>query len=152
MSKALKEDRTLSGMDRYIRALYSATEFPLVDENGCLYLSLQGKTGRAAANSRKPLFDGTPALANHMRLHFPQGALHTVPSPKYWALEWRPDPVQPTVTSMFKSEVKLVGWSTEEMALAAKAFEVPANTQILLMFPEILDCEILLKDPKFQFH
>jgi hypothetical protein len=88
-----------------------------------------------------------------MRLHFPQGALHTVTSPEYRALEWRPDPVQPTVASMFRlGEVKLVGWSTEAMALAAKAFEVPANTQILLMFPEILDCEILLKDPKFQFH
>jgi hypothetical protein len=37
------------------------------------------------------------------------------------------------------------------MALAAKEFEVPAGTQMLLVFPEIFDRDLLLKDPRFCF-
>jgi hypothetical protein len=35
----------------------------------------------------------------------------------------------------------------EKMALAAKEFEVPAGTQMLLVFPKIFDRDLLLIDP-----
>ena len=42
-------------------------------------------------------------------------------------------------------------WKHDNMLLAAKEFEVPASTKMLLFFPEIFDRDLLRKDPKFHF-
>jgi hypothetical protein len=148
-----KDDEDLSGLDRYMRGLYASSAFPSVDRNGCLYINpVPGKIGRAAASSRQHLHDGTSKLASHMSLYFPQGAVHTVSSPESRALKWRPDPTQSTLPSMFMTtKPTTVTWTERDMLMAAKEFEVAADTRILLMFPEIFDRDILLKHPRFQF-
>ena len=148
-----KDEEGAWGLDRYIWDLYASTAFPFVDKNGCLYINpIPGQIGTAARNNRQFLNDGTSKLANHMRLYFPQGAVHTVTSPESRALQYRPDPTQSTLAPMFKTtKPAAVPWTREEMLFAAKEFEVPADTKILLMFPEIFDRDILLKHPRFHF-
>jgi hypothetical protein len=151
--KKEKDDITLSGMDRYIRSLWSSLEFPSVDVNGGLFITTtSGLTGRASKNNRKFLHDGSSVLKKHMGLHFPQGALHTVMAPEDRALKWKQDTTQTTVASFFAGQKAsyVPSWTDKTMALAAREFEVPANTRILMMCPEIFDREILLEDPKFR--
>jgi hypothetical protein len=68
--------------------------------------------------------------------------MHTVSSPEVRALAHK---VENPLTTVFG----VSPWSEEQKQLDAKEFEVPSGTQILLMFPEIFDRDILLKDLKF---
>jgi hypothetical protein len=40
-------------------------------------------------------------------------------------------------------------WTIDSMKKAAAEFEVPEDTKILLIFPEVFDRDILLKDPRY---
>jgi len=154
MSKAANKET--SGQDGYIRGLYKSAHFPKVDANGAVYITKPGTTGRASIKSRKDKFDDDSlnGVTAHLRQHFPQGALHTVSSPEYRALAHKPTGVQSTLHAMFRvttAAATVPAWTDEKMALAAKEFEVPDGTQILLFLPEIFERKILLQDPKFCF-
>jgi hypothetical protein len=142
MSTKKADTAQLSGLDLYMQALYKSRPFPGVGNDSSIYLNLSATARGNAAVANRKYFNTSAALAAHFALHFPQGAMHTVSSPEVRALAHK---VENPLTTMFG----VSPWSEEQKQLAAKEFEVPSGTRILLMFPEIFDRDILLKDLKF---
>ncbi|CAB9528524.1 hypothetical protein SEMRO_2247_G320651.1 [Seminavis robusta] len=144
LTKKRLED--LSGQDLYIRAMYRSKEFPLVDDNGEVYLVPPGLSGRQSVKERKYLTGAAKGLTQHLNQHFLQGAIHHATNPVMRALKRKEAGGQRTLLGALTASAR---WTPNNMALAAKEFEVPCSAKMLLFLPEIFDRAILRKDPKF---
>ena len=132
----------------------------MIDNKGEVYLKQPGSSGRQSIAHRKYL-TGVDApigsLQRHFNLHFPQGAIHHATDPVARAMKHKSAGGQGTLTSYFGARTKAQSstgggkWMHDNMLLAAKEFEVPASTKMLLFMPEIFDRDLLRKDPKFHY-
>ena len=91
------------------------------------------------------------ALAKHLKQYFPQEFLHVVTSPTSRALEHKPKGGQMRFVGGQMVADKGGKWKHKSMQSAAKEFELPVGTTLLLFFPEIFDRATLKLDPRFQY-
>jgi hypothetical protein len=114
--------------------------FPSVDnKSGLVYL----KPSQASNNSKLLSEKG---VDSHLSQHFPQGAVHYVTCPEHRAKCHNHKNVSGQMTMAMERTKK---WSLDSMKAAATEFEVPEDTKILLIFPEIFDREILFRDERY---
>jgi hypothetical protein len=131
-----------TGLDEYIRTLYR--RFPSIDDtNGTIYLNEPGKSGKSAKNNRKTLSE--TALQGFLTKEFPQGAIHHTTNPETRARKH----MNPAGQQLLFKEGMAARWDSNNMAKAAKEFELPGDIRIFLFFPEIFDREILKKYKQF---
>jgi hypothetical protein len=127
----------ISGLDRYIQSLYKS--FPSVDsKTGIVYLKPQGQTGLQASKNSRLLSE--KELATRLSQSFPQGAVHHVTRPELRAQCHKASGGQMTLTGQTLNK-----WTIDYMKKAAAEFEVPKDTKILLIFPEVFNRDILLR-------
>jgi hypothetical protein len=127
-----------------VRRLYGQPWFPKLDENGLVYLpGKAGARGWQAKNS-KVVFLDQDSVNRHLKQHFPQRGVHTVSEPEFRANIHKSGGQQ---TRFGKSISKFA--SAAALKKAANEFELPSNTRILIVIPDLFDRDILLQYPQY---
>jgi hypothetical protein len=121
----------------YARDLVKRKSFPYIDSHGQVYLhTTTKKDDRGYLQGRD--------LAEHIDRYFPNFHVHTVTSPYQRATKFKPDASQRTVTGSCPS------WTRDSAKKAAREFELPRDTKIIIFWPDLLQRQILQKYPNFR--
>jgi len=128
--------------------------FPQVDKYGRAYTFPLGKSASAAKKARTYL-DGRE-WCEHLNLHFRQGPVVITGPPRDRASLYKKDNKQADITNLFPTatlpEAPPPDWWQDDVALAAREFEVPNGTRILYLWPDLFDRDILIDKKEFQRH
>ena len=151
--KQTKEESAaaISGLNHYIRRLYSKGFFPKVDKNGAVYTTAVGASGRKAG-ANKEFYKGSNLL-RHLEEHFPCGFIHHATAPEGRALKH----IQRSTQLPFSFNPTKAGtvatkpWPYDRCCLAAKEFEVPRSAPMMFFMPEIFDRDILIQQEQFHY-
>jgi hypothetical protein len=115
----------------YMRYLVQK-KLPKIDNDGFIYKALAGQVGSLSANNRN-VMRKDELVEKYVHNQFPQYPRHCVPTAKIRALQ-----------------VKGQGmWTDDTIKLAANCFLIPDETEILIIWPDLMDRHFLRKDSAF---
>ena len=144
-----QDEKLFPGYCSYIRNLYKEAWFPKMNDDGEVYIT-RG-VGKASSKNRK-ILKGS-ALQEHITHYFPQGHIHYASAPQIRATKYKP-PNQTAMnwcaaTGTFTKTTEEAPWTEDTMRMAARDFEVPCGTEMILIMPEFFHRDVLRKNQKF---
>ena len=131
-SESKKKNSIASKITERLRSLVRERFFPKISPDGYCYLSPHGKVGTDAQKKRTVLSD--PEVQCLLKDHFPSYPLYKLPNPEFEAFECKGQGF----------------WTSESVSKAADLFCVPAQTEVVIVFPDLFDRKELRKNERFR--